>query len=358
MTLLQAFLGLRGEWQVETLLRLFLQLTAIGIVAVIAGRLLREAGRASRAALFITVLTVALALPVANLALPRFQLPVPVVGPLVRLDNPVHLGPVGAMVADQLRLDLARTIPATTTTPGARPSLLSRSVLIWLAVAALLLLRAVAISIGIRRRIATLSTITDVRRARLEAIARSLNVGVAVRLVECPECAAPYTIGTRHPVIVVPMSSAAWTVDQWHAAMVHELSHVRRADWLVLLAWQLGCAVYWFHPLLWWASRRHRLEAELACDRAVLRHGTEHTAYAAFLVQLARNARGGRRVALVSGLSGGSDLHTRVHQILHAPTVVGWGGPRRALMVLVIAALPLLLGVAPVLGSCATLSTP
>ena len=56
------------------------------------------------------------------------------------------------------------------------------------------------------------------------------------------------------------------------------------------------CALYWFHPLVWMAWRRLRLEAERACDDAVLRRA-EATAYADQLVLLAERlaSTGNRR---------------------------------------------------------------
>lgn len=52
----------------------------------------------------------------------------------------------------------------------------------------------------------------------------------------------------------------------------HELAHLRRGDaWWNLLA-ELAAAVLWFHPLIWLALPRFRLDQELACDECVLRH--------------------------------------------------------------------------------------
>ena len=50
--------------------------------------------------------------------------------------------------------------------------------------------------------------------------------------------------------------------------------------------------IYWFHPLVWMAWRRLRLEAEKACDDAVLREAGPE-AYADQLVTLARLHRKG-----------------------------------------------------------------
>ena len=70
-------------------------------------------------------------------------------------------------------------------------------------------------------------------------------------------------------------------------AFVHELEHVRRRDWWVHLAARVTCALYWFHPLVWIAYRQLTLEAERACDDAVVER-EESTQYAEQLVELAR----------------------------------------------------------------------
>jgi TonB family protein len=52
----------------------------------------------------------------------------------------------------------------------------------------------------------------------------------------------------------------------------HELAHLRRGDVLWNLLAELACALLWFHPLMWLALPRFRLDQELACDERVLRN--------------------------------------------------------------------------------------
>jgi TonB family protein len=51
----------------------------------------------------------------------------------------------------------------------------------------------------------------------------------------------------------------------------HELTHARRGDALWSLAMEIASALLWFHPLVWIARPRFRLDQELACDAASLR---------------------------------------------------------------------------------------
>jgi len=63
--------------------------------------------------------------------------------------------------------------------------------------------------------------------------------------------------------------------------LAHEVAHARRGDgWWCLLARVLA-ALFWFHPLAWWALAALRHDQELACDAAVLReHGERRRSYA------------------------------------------------------------------------------
>ena len=57
----------------------------------------------------------------------------------------------------------------------------------------------------------------------------------------------------------------------------HELTHARRGDAWWSLAMEVASALVWFHPLVWIARPRFRLDQELACDAASLRASPERT---------------------------------------------------------------------------------
>ncbi len=82
--------------------------------------------------------------------------------------------------------------------------------------------------------------------------------------------------------------------------MLHELAHVARRDCLTQLIAQAACALYWFDPLVWLASRALRGERERACDDAVVRAGARPSEYATHLLQVARDLRVPRTTALAT----------------------------------------------------------
>ena len=75
--------------------------------------------------------------------------------------------------------------------------------------------------------------------------------------------------------------------DQLRLIFAHELAHVRRFDNLALLGQQLIEALFFFHPSTWLCRRGLRLEAEKACDDAVLHRFPDPTRYADSLAWVA-----------------------------------------------------------------------
>jgi len=101
-------------------------------------------------------------------------------------------------------------------------------------------------------------------------------------MVRCGNVWTPMTWGLLDPVILLPEGESRAEV------LLHEEAHVHRLDHLWRLISQLASAVYWFHPLAWWAARSATAEAEHACDDRVLATGGSALAYADVLINEAR----------------------------------------------------------------------
>jgi TonB family protein len=99
------------------------------------------------------------------------------------------------------------------------------------------------------------------------------------------------TWGVGHPHVVLPLDTEHWSDERRRAVLAHELAHVRRRDWLIQILAEVVCAVYWFHPLFWFAYRRLRSQSEHACDDVVVNLGVDAGDYAAHLLQIVRAAR-------------------------------------------------------------------
>jgi uncharacterized protein (TIGR03435 family) len=137
--------------------------------------------------------------------------------------------------------------------------------------------------------------------------------------------AVPVTCGFVRPAIVLPPATQAWEAEDLNRAIVHELEHVRRFDWTSHCLARIGCAVYWFHPLVWVAWRQFALEAERSCDDAVLAR-SEATAYADQLVGLARRLSAAQKSPALA-MANRSDLSARVGSVLDGRRARGRASP-------------------------------
>jgi uncharacterized protein (TIGR03435 family) len=150
------------------------------------------------------------------------------------------------------------------------------------------------------------------------------NLDSTVDLLLHDETSGPMTLGLARPAIIFPTDAESWDNAALQRALTHELEHVRRRDYLVHLIARLACSVYWFHPLVWLSWRRLRLEAERACDDAVLRQ-SEATEYADQLVTIAAHMTPSARTPLLA-MASRSDLKMRVAAVLDATQRRGRAG--------------------------------
>jgi len=272
--------------------------------------------------------------------------------PAVQAIAPVLLIPVPATTFTET-ITPAATSPQPTDAGanGDGVSAAPSSVFHWIAIAARVylfvatfLLVSLAIGVMRLRRMANRDEVWLEGTARMNEIALEANIRRSALVVASSDVAVPLTFGFRRSTIVVPEAAREWSADELTRALRHELEHVRREDWVLQLAARAACAIYWPHPLVWTAWRRFCLEAERACDDAVVGF-SEPAAYAGQLVSLARNLRGFTTVPAL-GMASRSKLAQRVNAILDPTQRRGPHGQLSAAIVLVLL-LVLIVGVAP-----------
>jgi bla regulator protein blaR1 len=172
-------------------------------------------------------------------------------------------------------------------------------------------------------------------QSALDAYLRQIGVKTTISLLRHESIPGPMTYGLFHPVVFIPAASSQWNAAVLHSALVHETEHVRRGDWLVHCASRLVCALYWFHPLVWAMRRNLALEAERACDDAVLVQ-TDAADYADQLVDLAERLSAHRRLPLLA-MAGRDDLRVRVAAVLNPSIARGRTGTAAVVMAFVAA---------------------
>jgi len=108
-----------------------------------------------------------------------------------------------------------------------------------------------------------------------------------VRLV--PGLRSPAATGWWRPKVLIPSELLPrLEAQQLVYILRHELTHVRRRDYLWDRLATLGCYAVFFHPAGWLARRRLRWERELVCDEDVVERSDERRLeYASCLTTLA-----------------------------------------------------------------------
>jgi hypothetical protein len=154
--------------------------------------------------------------------------------------------------------------------------------------------------------------------ALADAVAAEQRLRRRIRLLTSEQQTLLVTWGVSRPTVLVPSSASAWSEERVRVVLGHEMSHIRRHDWLTLMIAEVVRALYWFNPLVWIACRRLREESERACDDMVLGLGIESTVYASHLLEIARSLGQMRRVWLPApAMVRQSSLERRISAMLN-----------------------------------------
>ena len=80
----------------------------------------------------------------------------------------------------------------------------------------------------------------------------------------------PLVMGAVRPLLILPEGIGAQSGEQVGHICLHELSHVKYGDLLVIAALNILRAIYWFNPFVWLCFRLVRADMEAACDARVI----------------------------------------------------------------------------------------
>jgi beta-lactamase regulating signal transducer with metallopeptidase domain/HEAT repeat protein len=120
----------------------------------------------------------------------------------------------------------------------------------------------------------------------------------------------------RRPTIVLPIGADEWPEERRRVVLLHELAHVKRRDLLGHTLSRVVCAIYWFHPLAWFAAHRLRAESERACDDLVLFGGETPSSYAQQLLSVVAELRSHAAPATAMAMSAHREFEGRIVAIL------------------------------------------
>jgi beta-lactamase regulating signal transducer with metallopeptidase domain/DUF4097 and DUF4098 domain-containing protein YvlB len=307
------------------LLLLLLKVTILWSLAGLVTTLLRGRSAATRHLVWLAALIGAIALvPLVALA-PRLPVRLPEaaghVVPRLALLAPAPATaplPVPTPETREAEREGAAERPATMPVRRPLPSFAAMLGLAWLAGALAIALWSLFGHLGLWALLRSSIPVEPPAWARhygLEPPAR--GAAGRVRLALSSVVGTPLTWGWLKPVVLLPSRASAWPLERRRAALLHELAHIERRDYVAQLVATLACALYWFHPLAWWAAARLRSESEHACDDRVLAAGTPAPSYATDLLAVAHGARGpgGSRLVAI-GMARRTHLEGRLLAVL------------------------------------------
>lgn len=158
---------------------------------------------------------------------------------------------------------------------------------------------------------------------RSAALCKAFGISRAVTLRLAHDIASPLTARVLRPVIWFPATFLTQLPpDQIEALLAHELAHIHRLDWV----WNgLQCLIeslLFFHPGMWWLSRRIRQEREHACDDLAVAVCGDAIVLAEALVELGRRRLDAPRIALAA--EGGSLMKRISHLLSGSPIRQNW----------------------------------
>ena len=135
----------------------------------------------------------------------------------------------------------------------------------------------------------------------------------------------PCLFGDLNPAIYVTPEVAENETVLRHT-ILHEMMHYRHHDlyWGFLRC--VALSMHWYNPLVWWAAKLSKDDAELACDEAVIRKlgEEERYAYGKTLIEMTRPGRNTLLGTATTMTGSKSALKERIERIAKKPKMAAY----------------------------------
>jgi beta-lactamase regulating signal transducer with metallopeptidase domain len=154
--------------------------------------------------------------------------------------------------------------------------------------------------------------------AVFEGMKRQFEFPRSVRLMITDRVDGPSAIGWLKPVVLLPVTAiTGLTAEQLKAIFAHELAHILRHDFALNVLQRSAESLLFYHPAVWWLSRKIRAEREHCCDDVALQLCGDRLVYAQALVKLEQVRATPSTLAVAAA---GSSLPQRVRRVLGRET--------------------------------------
>lgn len=154
---------------------------------------------------------------------------------------------------------------------------------------------------------------------RIERLGRRLGLSAGARVFASERVREAAAVGFWRPIVLLPVAWLAELPPQaLEAIIAHELAHIRRWDLWVNLYQRVLETLLFYHPAVWWVSRRVGLEREMCCDEMALAATGGRVEYANALNLAARLYKRSPQPALAASFMGEKKMNllARVRNVL------------------------------------------
>lgn len=151
-----------------------------------------------------------------------------------------------------------------------------------------------------------------------QRVGQKLKIRRNITLLISPLINSPMTTGILKPIVYLPAGLlSGFTSDELDAIFLHELMHIKRHDYVLVLLLSTLETVFFFNPFFRLMSRDLRKEMEFACDEGAIHHQNK-IIYARSLLRLQENEFQTLTPAL--GLKGNNgEFRERIERIIQKP---------------------------------------
>ena len=149
-----------------------------------------------------------------------------------------------------------------------------------------------------------------------------MGIHKEVRLFISNRISVPMTFGYFRPIILIPLCSVSQlTENQLKTVLLHELSHIRRSDYLVNILQQAAALLLYFNPVARWLNEEIQESREWLCDDEVLQFPYSPREYAEALFTLSAYNQSITPAMAATGAK--KHLLTRIQKIMmHDPAAL------------------------------------
>lgn len=163
--------------------------------------------------------------------------------------------------------------------------------------------------------------VSELLQQKFDGWLQALKIKQKVALVFSEKVNVPMMMGYLKPIVILPFALVnQLDMEQTEAILIHELSHVKRKDYLFNMLQSVMEVFMFFNPMVWWLSAAIRKEREHCCDDEVLNQTAAPVIYAAALYQLELTRSNLQPALAASGNNNKYTLLTRIKRIIDMKT--------------------------------------